>query len=135
MGKRAKSSAVPVFHADGGFQVVYLLSRAEAEPLVVRGALDCEYNKITGRQIGYRLAGGTRDKVDGELRSVLLSSAIDAGQMECNAEPAWPFSVKRIDRAAIAVPEESVLARVQAKIFVYPRVGPERGAILAAWPL
>lgn len=135
MAKRAGSASERVFHPDGGMRVMYRMSRQEAESLADRGAVDREYDKISGRQLGYRVAGGARDKVDGELRSVFMAAAIDLAQMERNAECGRRFSLRRMEHAAAAVPEESLAARVQAKIFVYPHVGPERGAILTAWPL
>lgn len=134
MGKLARSKPCKVFHADGGFKVVYLLSRDQAERLVDRGALHCEYNKITGRQIGYRLEGGARDKVDAELRSVTVAALMDERQMETHAFFGSQFSDRAIERAEYAVPEESKTARVEAKVRVFAVIGSVRGDILRVWP-
>ena len=114
-------------------RVVDRMSREQAEFFVARGTLDPEFDRVTGQQIGYRIAGGARDPLDSDLSSVHLAIEMDLAQMEMNLEAKYARGslLGRIYRAAEAIPEKSIVERVEAKVYVYKHVGPERGAILA----
>ncbi len=133
--ERGMAKSVLVFAAGAGSQVIRRVELAQAEHMEAAGAWRREYDTLSGRLLGFRLISVEARKVDSDIRTRPSTAGITKSEMERNAlarrRPLGALGRSMPGRENRA---ESVVARTQAKVIVYPLVGAAAGDILRVWP-
>lgn len=94
------------------------------------------FSESTCELVGFQMLSTEALKGDESMRSVHAPASIVKNEMEANAglrgrsQTAYLCEDYRLERSR----PEDFIERTQAKVFVWPNVGAERGDILRAWP-
>jgi hypothetical protein len=140
MSKRSQQRKdMMLFPSDvaAGWRVIRMVSRLEGELKVNEGVWRHRFDPNTTQLIGYQILGSEALRGDLDLASLPSTPAIAVWEMELNAErsrTAGLPDIRRQERVAAHLPPEDEVERVQAKVFVFPRIGAARGDILRVLP-
>lgn len=119
-----------------GWRVIRTISFEKGERGIEQGKFRRVNDEITGKHLGYQFISSAEQHGDKDLPSLPSAATISQREMQINAGEigrSRTAGLREQDRELLRVPEDRV-ERVQAKIRVYLQVGPEKGAILLAWP-